>query len=253
MAQSLKPPPAAMELEIEGIDPVPTLYAPAYQQIREMILDGRLLPGARIEEEVFCKAFGISRTPLREALHRLDHDGLATIWPRRGAFVTDMSKTEVLELLELREALEGFAARLASERADASVIARLKGLVDPARLRDLSEHNPKRLADTDRAFHELVYEATRNSKLIETSRRINDQVHVVRLTTTLLSDRRTKSAKEISQIVRAIENRKGDEAERLARDHVRHAIDAVQSTFPDGAMLSAIARRIKTTEGSQTR
>jgi len=227
-----------------------SLYAPVYEELRRMILDGVLPPGWRIEEETFCKAFHISRTPLREALHRLDHDGLATILPRRGAFVSDFSKAEILELLELREELEGFAARLASERADVSTIGRLRELIDPTGLKNLSEHEPKRLADTDRQFHDLIYEATGNRQLIDTSRRINDQVHLVRLTTTLLSDRRTKSSKELTRIAAAIAARKGDEAERLAREHVHGAIAAVQASFPDGAKLSSIARRIATVQGN---
>ena len=227
-----------------------SLYAPVYQELRRMILDGTLPPGWRIEEEVFCKAFHISRTPLREALHRLDHDGLATILPRRGAYVSDFSKAEILELLEMREALEGFAARLASERADTSTIERLRKLVEPASFENPSEDELKRLADTDRQFHELIYEATGNRQLIDTSRRINDQVHLVRLTTTLLSDRRTKSSKELVRIAAAIAARKGDEAERLAREHILGAIAAVQSSFPDGAKLSSIVRRISTVEGN---
>lgn len=237
--------------DVEEIEPPKTLHAPLYDRIREMILEGRLKPGARIDEEGFSKALGVSRTPLREALHRLDHEGLAAIWPRRGAFVADFTKVEILELLELREGLESFATRLASQRATAETIDRLHSLIKPAQLRDLSEHNPRELAQLDRKFHELVYEATGNAKLIEASRRINDQVHLVRLTTTLLSDRRTKSTEEILGIVAAIERRDADEAERIARQHVRGAAAAVRTDFPDGATLSDVARRNAVTGGSE--
>jgi DNA-binding GntR family transcriptional regulator len=230
-------------VQIEAIDLPPSLAEPAYERLRSMILDGKLQPGARIEEEAFCRAFGISRTPFREALHRLDHAGLATIWPRRGAFVTDFTKQQVIELLELRVALEGFAARLASERADAAMIRRLGELVDPVELGRASQQDPARLADIDRSFHELVYEATGNEQLIVTSGRINDQVHLVRLTTTLLSDRRTESTGELARIVAAIAARRAAQAETLAREHVMHAIEAVKSSFPDGATLSSVTQQ----------
>ena len=227
-------------LQIDSLDLPRGLSAPAYERLRSMILDGRLLPGARIEEEAFCRAFGISRTPLREALHRLDHDGLATIWPRRGAFVIDFTKVQVIELLELRVALEGLAARLAAERADAGSIGRMRDMVNPVTLRQLSVSDPRRLADLDREFHELVYEATGNGQLIAMSRRINDQVHLVRLTTTLLRDRRTRSTRELTKIAAAIAGRRPADAEALAREHVAHALDAVKSSFPDGATLSSV-------------
>jgi DNA-binding GntR family transcriptional regulator len=236
-------------LQIETIEHPPGLYATAYEQLRKMILDGRLAAGTRIDEEAFCRAFGISRTPLREALHRLDHDGLATIWPRHGAFVTDFTKAQVIDLLELRVALEGFAARLAAERADAEAQCRLRALVNSTTLRQLSLRDPRRLADLDREFHELVYEATGNEQLIANSRRINDQVHLVRLTTTHLNDRRTQSARELARIVAAITGRRAAEAEELAREHVTNAIEAVRSSFPDGATLSTIAHSVSAKRG----
>ena len=243
------PNPALIDLHAEPVEPQRTMHAPLYDRIRGMILDGKLTPGSRIDEEGFSKALRVSRTPLREALHRLDHEGLATILPRRGAFVADFTKSEILELLELREGLEGFATRLASLRATPQAIKGLRELIDPAELRDLSKHNPKQIARIDRIFHEQVYEATGNRKLIEASRRINDQVHLVRLTTTLLSDRRTKSVEEISAIIKAIERRDSDKAERLARQHVRGAAAAVEKDFPDDATLSVVARLNDKPEG----
>jgi DNA-binding GntR family transcriptional regulator len=239
----------SIDLAGEQIEPQRTLHAPLYDRIRGMILDGRLTPGSRIDEEAFSKALRVSRTPLREALHRLDHEGLATILPRRGAFVADFTKDEILQLLEFREGLEGFATRLASMRATPEAIRRFKELIDPAKLRHLSKHDPKQLAHIDRMFHELVYDTTGNRKLIDASRRINDQVHLVRLTTTLLSDRRTKSVEEISGIIKAIEHRDSDGAERLARQHVRAAAAAVKEDFPDDATLSVVARRNENLEG----
>jgi len=236
---------SALALDIKAIAPPKNLHAPVYERIHEMILDGRLLPGDRIDEEAFSKALRVSRTPLREALHRLDQEGLASIQPRRGAFVADFTKAQILDLLELRETLEGFAARLASERGDQAALARLREFAQTADIVDARE-----LIHADRMFHQSVYEATGNLMLIETSRRINDQVQLVRLTTTLLGDRRIKSTDEIAGIVNAIGDRDADRAERLAREHVRAAIAVVRTSFPDDATLSNVAHQMATLEGA---
>src|SRR5690606_27820757 len=138
--------------EVEAIELRP-LHAPVYERLREMIFRGKLLPGSKLEEDILSKAFRVSRTPLRQALQRLAHDGLVRSFPRRGTFVSDFTKSEIIDLLEVREALEGVAAALAARRIDTETLARLRKFMDPKRLGAYCETNPRRISEIDKTFH----------------------------------------------------------------------------------------------------
>lgn len=220
--------------------PIRTMHVPIHEHLRAEILNGDLRPGVRIDEEETAARLGISRTPVREALRRLDHDGLVRIKPWRGAFVVDLDKQEILELLELREPLEGAAARLAAARASADDIAKLHALASPQPQERKGASGARALIQRDRAFHQAVYEATGNRTLMDAVRGIDDRIHLVRLTTTFLSDRKDRSPWEIAALVDAIAGRDGARAEELARQHVRAALSAAAKHIPEGATLSAL-------------
>ena len=155
------------DIALPFVDPLAhqrTLAAPIAERLRERIIEGELKPGARLNERLLCEQLRVSRTPLREALRRLAHDGLVTLVPNRGAFVSEMSKQWVRESFEIMGALEALAAELACDAIRDDEIAEIEALTFEmlachAR-RDLPEYY--RL---NRAIHHCIAAAARNSLL----------------------------------------------------------------------------------------
>jgi DNA-binding GntR family transcriptional regulator len=138
----------------------------AYEDIRQAILTGALQPGQRVKERDVAAQMGISTTPVKEALRRLEQEGLVVSQPRRGAVVSGLVTIPVEEIEEIRGALEAIAARLAASRLSETELARLEALVaDMAALtRDMRE--PQRRVQEVSAFHRLILEGSRNDFLV---------------------------------------------------------------------------------------
>ena len=103
-----------------------SLGSRAYQELKQIILEGQVAPGKKLKEGDLAEALGISRTPVREAINRLEKEGLVEIFPQRGAFVVEFTEKDVFELFLIRENLEGLAARLAAEKISESSLAKLQ-------------------------------------------------------------------------------------------------------------------------------
>ena len=135
----------------------------AYLLIRDQIVTLKMAPGSVIEEARLREQLHLGRTPIREALQRLAHENLVSFVPHRGTFVTDVNITDLGYLAEVRTELEGYAARLAADRASVAERGAMKALVselDSGRLRE-----PGALMQLDQRIHRQVYRATRNGFL----------------------------------------------------------------------------------------
>jgi len=135
----------------------------AYLLIRDQIVTLRLAPGSVIEEASLREELGLGRTPIREALQRLAHENLVTFVPHRGTFVSDINLTDLHRLTEVRTEIEGYAARLAADRATAADREQMQALI--AELRTIDEADVHPLIRLDQRIHRLVYQATRNAFL----------------------------------------------------------------------------------------
>jgi DNA-binding GntR family transcriptional regulator len=131
--------------------------------IRDQIVTLKLSPGSVIEEARLREELGLGRTPIREALQRLAHENLVIFVPHRGTFVSDVNLTDLHRLTEIRVEMEGYAARLAAERAGVSDRAAMAALV--AELDAIGETDVRGLMRLDQRVHRQVYEATRNTFL----------------------------------------------------------------------------------------
>jgi DNA-binding GntR family transcriptional regulator len=162
----------------------------------------------------------VSRTPVREALRRLQERGLLTVGAGRSLVVAELSKAQVFELYAMREILEGSAARFAAQHANEAEIDILHRL-----LGELDKHrdDPRALVSLNRRFHGAICEAAHNRYLIQTLDGMHDSLALLHSNTFRVPNRRAQSDAEHRRIVRAIERRDPDEAEKAARDHVRQA------------------------------
>ena len=132
----------------------------AYRLIKQKVVTLELPPSAVIDEHVLMQELGLGRTPIREALQRLDSEGLVNIVPRRGTFVNDISVTDLQKIFELRIVLEGFCARLAAQRVTDDQLEKMEGVLED--LEQMEDGDPRILMSIDKRFHRLLYLAADN-------------------------------------------------------------------------------------------
>ncbi|MPZ24956.1 MAG: FCD domain-containing protein [Micromonosporaceae bacterium] len=193
----------------------------AYDKLKAAILDGTLAAGAALVESSVAEWCGVSRTPVREALTRLEHDGLITR-SDRGLVVRERSPEEILDIYEVRIVLEAAAARLAAERHTKFDLIRLERLI---RRGEEIDPDPDAMADYNREFHRAVWQAARNEALLDVLSRLN--LHLVRYPVTTLSypGRWKQALLEHRQLVDAITDRDASKAAEVARVHFTEARD----------------------------
>jgi len=190
----------------------------AHESLRGLILNGAFSSGERLNEVELAASLGISRAPLREALQRLGTEGLVRLVSHRGAFIPDFSEEEIEHLYELREALETMGARLAVRRSTDREIQRLRELLDDTAAL-LHEGNdapyPEQLD-----FHQRVVAMSHNTALIDRSREVDSQLHLVRAQGAYKPARAKTALQEHQRIVTAIAARDEDAAGATMRDHL---------------------------------
>ncbi|TCH96359.1 GntR family transcriptional regulator [Roseococcus sp. SYP-B2431] len=191
----------------------------AYARVREAIRDGTLPPGVRLTETDLAARFGVSRTPIRQAIARLEAEGLLTHEPRRGLAVSRPDHAQVVELYVMREILEGAAARLAAQHASETEIAAMEELVagEPASFADA----PK-LAAVNQRLHGLLYLAAHNRYLLRSLEQLSATMALLPSLLTI-GGRAQQAHEEHLVLAAALRARDGAAAEEAARRHSRAA------------------------------
>jgi DNA-binding GntR family transcriptional regulator len=196
--------------------PTRDLGIEAYRRLKEDIRNGIMKPGARVTEIELSARLQMSRTPVREAVYKLESDGLVTYEPRRGLTITRPDHQMIMELYTMREALEGTAARLAAQHASDVEIEALTGLIESevAYFSDVEE-----LQNKNRKIHGLICLAAHNRFL---TRALDNMEVTMTLLPTLLGDvdRARYAHEEHLAILDAVRNRDPGRAEHAARSHI---------------------------------
>ncbi len=193
-----------------------------YMTLREAILHGVLPAGYPLGEIPLAEVFGRSRTPIREAILRLESEKLAERFSRRGLVVAQITREEVLEVYAVREMLDGFSARLAALGILPTELDRLVWLND--RLRAAANSGDvKAMIEVNIEFHEAICQASRNSLLLEFVKRIHEWVRRFPDTTMSQPGRGLEAVAEHEALLEAIRARDPDAAERIAREHMGRA------------------------------
>ena len=188
----------------------------AFRHIRDEILRGKIDGRQHLTENYFAERFGISKSPVREALNRLESEGLITIVPRRGAFVVELSVQDIEEIFELREALEALVVKDAV--LDEKILARVRAAVMSA-THYREENDKANYIRADAAFHTTLVEASSNSRLRKILENMRNQMLIVRARTFELSSH--ISVKQHLTILEALEQGKREDAARLMAEHIR--------------------------------
>jgi DNA-binding GntR family transcriptional regulator len=188
-------------------------------QLEQDIVTGRLKPGERLDEQSLAARFAVSRTPIREALMQLASTGLVSLQPRRGAFVASLSFKDVIERFEVMAALEGMCGSLAARRITPEMQEALRAAHE-ACVREASAGDADAYYYANERFHNVIYDACRNTFLAEQARQLHDRLKPYRRLQLRARSRVTTSLAEHEAIVEAIGAGDGDLAERLLRDHI---------------------------------
>ncbi len=198
----------------------PNLRDHIYEILKKQIILRKVKPGEKINEEELAKTLQVSRTPVRETLLRLEHEGIVEIVPRRGAFVVSQSKQKVIDILQVREVLEGLVTRLATENMDERMLNRLRNCLKKISSVKNDEDRVLRYPAADVEFHSILLEACGNDVLRSMMEIVNSHLQVIRLRTVVLPGRARQTVKEHYKILEAIEKGDALSAENMMRSHV---------------------------------
>lgn len=194
----------------------------AYRLMRESIRSGKFKSGEHLREADIAAWLAISRTPVREAFHRLITESLLSAGPWNGVMVAQLDAQQLIELYAVRESLEGTAAALAAQHATkAEIQLMLKIVRTEAREKD----RPEKLVNINGDLHQTIYRATHNRYLLQSITTIVDALGLLRHSTFVLPGSVELAHCEHMKIITAIRQRDPSTAEKIAREHVRHALE----------------------------
>ena len=190
-----------------------------FQTLRQAILREDLAPGERLMEIPLANKLGVSRTPLREAIRMLEQEGLVVMIPRRGAQVAGISEKSLRDVLEVRKSLEKLAVELACERRteeDMKERNRAEEAVSAA----VHEGDALRIAETDEQFHDVIYNSTGNTKLVQLLNNLREQMYRYRLEHIKDEKSRLSLLEEHQRMMAALRSRDVELAKKAAGEHI---------------------------------
>ena len=189
-----------------------------YDVLKEMIIAGKLSPGEKLPEEELTKKLGVSRTPIRQAISALAQDNLVDIIPRRGAFVTKLSRQDITEIYDIRMALEGLAVCLSVQHLSDEELSKMTRVLEQAEA--ALEKDPEQAIDADLMLHEMIVKNSGNLRLQELIVELRDQMHSFRILEGHQQKVIPKVMKERWDILNAIKARDSHEAQRAIIEHI---------------------------------
>lgn len=203
-----------------------------FQTLRQAILRGELKPGERLMEIHLAQKLGVSRTPVREAIRKLELEGLVLMIPRKGAVVAEITVSDLEDVLEVRMALEELAVKNACRKITEEQLAQVRRLSEEFR-RTVSGSDVTACAQADMAFHDAIYEATGNNRLMQILNNLREQMYRYRMEYLKDRDSHHFLVQEHEEIVRGLEERDEERALRATASHIdrqrNHIVHLVSS------------------------
>jgi DNA-binding GntR family transcriptional regulator len=232
MNEAIPEPRSARGAATETAGPITrrALHDEVVARLRDLIVEGELAPGERVPERELCERFGISRTPLREALKVLAADGLVELQHHRGATVSQLNVAAIDDMFQVMEALESLAGELAGARASDAQIAAIRALHE--RMRE--HHARQELSDyfrLNQRIHESIVESAGNPTLSNLYRGLSVRIRRARYMANLSPARWDQAVAEHETILQALTARDGVRLGRLLREHLQHKVEVVKSVL----------------------
>ena len=213
---------------------VPKLKLDSYQPLRDVIFEalrkaivsGDIKPGERLMEVSLADQMGVSRTPVREAIRKLEAEGLVTMVPRKGTHVSELSVKDIMDVLEVRAALDKLATRLAAKRMQPQQIKSLES-IHKQFVNHVEKENIEGTVRKDIEFHDLIYAASGNSRLIGVSSTLRE--HIFRFRVIYLKDMEIAEHVEHEHqgILNALRDKDETAASELAEQHIKNQMNTI--------------------------
>jgi len=213
----------------------PASYKPLREQVfellRQAILTGNLLPGERLLEPELAEELKVSRTPVREAMHMLEKEGLVVMLPRRGTFVAGITSVEeVVGVFQVRSVLEGLAASLAAEHVSKEQVGILESL--SRQIEDcIKSEDLKKAIKLDTQFHHTIYEASQNACLQQIVDNLREQIERFRAASLSREGRMAEALYEHRELAKAIAAGDSEKARELSIKHIRNAQKSIEEVM----------------------
>ena len=190
-----------------------------FNTLRQAILKGELEPGERLMEIQLADRLGVSRTPIREAIRKLELEGLVLMIPRKGAEVAKISEKSLRDVLEVRRSLEELAIELAIQRMTDEDMQELAEAQESFR-RAVETGDAMTIAETDEHYHDIIYNGTGNTRLVQMLNNLREQMYRYRLEYIKDADKRQILVVEHDLILKAVQGRRVAEAKTAIREHI---------------------------------
>lgn len=201
-----------------------------FETLRSAILSGEFSPGERLMEIQLAEEMGVSRTPVREAIRKLELEGLVVMVPRKGAYVAGLSLKDVADVFEIRSSLEGLAGALAAERITDEEIEQLERIL--VQIKEAGRENDvETIIQKDVEFHDILFRASRNEKLVQILNNLREQIHCFRTASLKNEERFKEMFYEHKKIVEALADRDAERAQKLVQEHIENVENNVMQTL----------------------
>jgi DNA-binding GntR family transcriptional regulator len=197
-----------------------------FNTLRKAIIIGELKPGERLMEVQLAEKMGVSRTPVREAIRKLELEGLVDMLPRKGAHVADLSVKDIMDVLEVRSTLDGLASSLSALRITDEELKELKH-VQSQFVNYVEKDNLQGSIKKDVEFHDIIYRSSRNEKLIQITNNLREQVHRFRVIYLKDYSSSRELIREHMDICEAIIGRDSEAAQKFAQKHIKNQEDTI--------------------------
>lgn len=224
-----------LPIKLDSYKPLRELVSDA---LREAIVNGTLHAGERLMEIQLAEEMGVSRTPVREAIRKLELEGFVVMIPRKGAYVSDISLKDINEVFEVRTALDALAAGLAAERITDDELEKLERLLVEI-VEAIDQGDLERAVEIDTQFHDILYNASRNDRLVGIIGNLRELFQRFRSITMGYPGRLKDTVEEHKHLVEAISQRDVELAQHVARVHMENA---------EGILLGTLTRDKRTAE-----
>lgn len=219
---------------------VPKLKVDSYQPLRDVIFEtlrkaivsGDIKPGERLMEVSLADQMGVSRTPVREAIRRLEAEGLVTMIPRKGTHVSELSVKDIMDVLEVRAVLDKLATDLASKRIQSAQLKALES-VHKQYISCVEKDNVEGAIKKDVEFHDIIYAASGNPRLVTVAASLREHIYrfrVMYMSGNLIAENVLNEHNEILQALREAQN---NVASNLAEKHIRNQMETIIKTVTE--------------------
>ena len=207
---------------IYAIEKQKTLKSQVVDSVKESIATGKLKPGERICETKLAEDLGISRTPLREAIHTLEAEGFLKVIPRKGAVISEYSEKDINDIYEIKAALEGLAARLATENLTDTEIKQMEQSNEQLKSMSLKgESSVSRFFKMHNQFHDIFLKGSNNERLYQLNCQVMEPLKRFRLTSLAIPGRFEEAVTTHGEIIEAFRKKNAKLAEKLVIKNVK--------------------------------